>query len=223
MRKVVGLLFSVIIISMLAQPSVFAEVPPLPPPPQPSYEWHDSGSTLYYATYQGVNYSLGVVVGLYAPVSIELNKNFTIYFYVTRAMEVVTFPLGVPFMISICIGLGKTLPIGEIYVHVGVGVFNVWDMWSWHPPTPIPPCFSPSLSVSYPKISYASVSDIPYGRWDGPYTACAAIASGYVVPEFQPSTTIALLTVILVMVTILLRKRFTEYRQISKKPAGFMA
>jgi endonuclease YncB( thermonuclease family) len=152
---------------------------PAPPPlPEPNYTWVTTNETFYYVTYEGFNCSAGIAFGLYVPQNIQLNKNHTIYIYVTRVLEPgnITLPL-IPLWIDLCIGIGLKY-IHYKYLHIGIGLFCIWDWFTLHIPLPF---FQNNLtlSVSYPNITYANILDVPFERWDGPYKAQFTIIGGY--------------------------------------------
>jgi hypothetical protein len=207
-RIVKAFLLGIIILIAFIKPA-FGEIPSIPSLPKPGYKWYDSGSAFYYIE----NYSAAIVVGMYVPESINLGENVTIYFYFTRVLEVVTFPLGIPISGCICIGLCYNPFSRESGIHIGIRLKPIqWckikyptEELSKHIPI-WPPILieSISMSVSYPSIYYSSIYDIPYGKWDGPYIANVTIVKGYVVPEFPINTIAFLLKIVLAFLLILI-------------------
>jgi endonuclease YncB( thermonuclease family) len=155
-------------------PIIFPAPPPLP---EPNYTWVTTNETFYYVMYEGFNCSAGIVFGLCVPQNIELDRNYTIYIYVTRVLESTNITLPqIPLCIDLCIGIGWKCLYSK-YLHIGIGLFCRWDRWMWHIPLSFP-C-SLTLSVSYPNITYPSILNVPLGRWDGPYKAQFTIMGGY--------------------------------------------
>jgi hypothetical protein len=64
------------------------------------------------------------------------------------------------------------------YLHIGIGLFCIWDRFMLHIPLPFLQN-NLTLSVSYPNITYANILDVPFERWDGPYKAQFTIIGGY--------------------------------------------
>ena len=166
-------------------------LPEPPPLPEPKYVWITTNETFLYVSYEGVNCSAGLVFGLYLPQDIELNKNYTVYIYITRVFEQsnITLPIAT-LPVELCIGVGIKPLLGK-YLHFGIGLLCVWDKWMLHIPLHFP-C-SLTLSVSYPNITYSSILDVPLGRWEGPYKVQFTMIEGYTqvkaVPiEFEGTT-----------------------------------
>jgi hypothetical protein len=163
-------------------------VPMLPAPPsspQPNYTWVDTNETFLYVSYEGKNYSTGLAFGLYLPETIELNKKYSMYIYMTRIFqsENITLPLESPLSIKICLGMGIETPPCWWRMHIGLGFdllwWGGWDLWTYHLPLPLPSLCGLSLSTSYPNVTYSNILEIPLNEWDGPYEAQFTL-TGYV-------------------------------------------
>lgn len=168
------------------------EALPKPPPPEPDYEWIDSGDKLCTLTFEGIEYEPNIVVGAYVPEEFEVEKDYPVYLYVTRLTEdsdvsVIAFDTstGNMFGVNACAGISAEVgsPKGlSWYIHLGIGYTafgrTYWDsLWVRHIPISGSPLAlsteafeAGSVKISPELISYERVSDIPYKEWDGPYT-----------------------------------------------------
>jgi PGF-pre-PGF domain-containing protein len=184
--------------------SLAAEPIERPPSPGPGYEWIDSGQQLYLLTLNDVEYEPKIVVGAYIPERFEIGETRPVLIYVTRLSEDVSAldahilsldSTGNAYGVNICAGIGVEVgvPMGlSWYVHLGIGITvwgkTFWDsLWLKHIPIGGSPLAQStedfkegSLKILPERVSYERISDIPYGKWDGPFTTD-------VTPELEPT------------------------------------
>ncbi len=179
-----------------------------PPSPGAGYEWIDSGEELYTLSLEGVKYEPQIVVGAYVPQEFGIGKTCPVDIYVTRLSEDVSAldahilsldSTGNAYGVNICAGIGVEVGVPRglsWYVHLGIGITvwgkTYWDsLWLKHIPIGGSPLAQStedfkegSLKILPERVSYERISDIPYEKWDGPFTTD-------VTPELERTLTVS--------------------------------
>jgi len=144
-----------------------------------NYKWLPLSVVIKNLTQNNSIYSPQILLVAYMPEEVEIEKEYTISVYAMRIENISTGeivrienisiqPNFVEFnksqWLKICLGIGIDFPTFQKYVHIGVGLFNYWDRWTWH----IPIAEGCNISMDYyyrSSFNYTSIMEIPYKEW----------------------------------------------------------